>query len=128
MFVLEFLTYFFIRPLTLALRLFGNMLAGHLMLLVFILGGEYLLLHGSNIGIQASGVLGMGFGVVMTFFELLVAVPPGVHLHPPRGAVHQRRGERAPLTPGPSGSTTLVNKHTDAGTAPAPPKGIRNDW
>jgi len=72
MFVLEFLTYFFIRPLTLALRLFGNMLAGHLMLLVFILGGEYLLLHGSNIGIQASGVLGMGFGVVMTFFELLV--------------------------------------------------------
>ncbi|MBK9476538.1 MAG: F0F1 ATP synthase subunit A [Tetrasphaera sp.] len=72
MFVLEFLTYFFIRPLTLALRLFGNMLAGHLMLLVFILGGEYLLLHGSNIGIQASGVLGLGFGVVMTFFELLV--------------------------------------------------------
>ena len=44
MFILEFLTYFFIRPLTLALRLFGNMLAGHLMLLVFILGGEYLLL------------------------------------------------------------------------------------
>ena len=72
MFVLEFLTYFFIRPLTLALRLFGNMLAGHLMLLVFILGGEYLLLHGSNIGIQASGILGMGFGIVMTFFELLV--------------------------------------------------------
>ena len=72
MFFLEVLTYFIIRPLTLALRLFGNMLAGHLMLLVFILGGEYLLLHGSNIGIQASGVLGMGFGVVMTFFELLV--------------------------------------------------------
>lgn len=72
MFMLEFLTYFLIRPLTLALRLFGNMLAGHLMLLVFILGGEYLLLHGSNIGIQASGVLGLGFGVVMTFFELLV--------------------------------------------------------
>ena len=39
MFVLEVLTYFIIRPLTLALRLFGNMLAGHLMLLVFILGG-----------------------------------------------------------------------------------------
>ena len=72
MFVLEFLTYFFIRPLTLALRLFGNMLAGHLMLLVFILGGEYLLLHGSNIFIQFSGILGLGFGVVMTFFELLV--------------------------------------------------------
>ncbi|MEO5609294.1 MAG: F0F1 ATP synthase subunit A, partial [Ornithinibacter sp.] len=61
MFVIELLTYFVIRPLTLALRLFGNMLAGHLMLLVFILGGEYLLLHGSNIGIQASGIVGMGF-------------------------------------------------------------------
>lgn len=72
MFILEFLTYFLIRPLTLALRLFGNMLAGHLMLLVFILGGEYLLLHGSNLFIQFSGVLGLGFGIVMTFFELLV--------------------------------------------------------
>ena len=72
MFILEFLTYFLIRPLTLALRLFGNMLAGHLMLLVFILGGEYLLLHGSNLYVQFSGVLGLGFGIVMTFFELLV--------------------------------------------------------
>jgi F-type H+-transporting ATPase subunit a len=72
MFALEFLTYFIIRPLTLALRLFGNMLAGHLMLLVFILGGEYLLLHGSNLFIQASGILGLAFGIVMTFFELLV--------------------------------------------------------
>jgi len=72
MFVLEFITYFFIRPLTLALRLFGNMLAGHLMLLVFILGGEYLLVHGSSIFIQLSGIFGLAFGVVMTFFELLV--------------------------------------------------------
>jgi F-type H+-transporting ATPase subunit a len=72
MFFLEVLTYFIIRPLTLALRLFGNMLAGHLMLLVFILGGEYLLLHGSSIFIQLSGILGLAFGVVMTFFELLV--------------------------------------------------------
>jgi len=72
MFFLEVLTYFIIRPLTLALRLFGNMLAGHLMLLVFILGGEYLLFHGSTILIQLSGILGLAFGVVMTFFELLV--------------------------------------------------------
>lgn len=72
MFILEFMTYFLIRPLTLALRLFGNMLAGHLMLLVFILGGEYLLLHGGNIILQASGVLAFGFSIVMSFFELLV--------------------------------------------------------
>jgi len=72
MFVLEFLTYFVIRPLTLALRLFGNMLAGHLMLLVFIVGGEYLLLHGDNIGLKGAGVLSFAFSIVMTFFELLV--------------------------------------------------------
>ena len=72
MFVLEFLTYFFIRPLTLALRLMGNMLAGHLMLLVFILGGEYLLLHGANLFIHFSGILSLLFAIVMTFFELLI--------------------------------------------------------
>ena len=72
MFVLEFLTYFLIRPLTLALRLFGNMMAGHLMLLVFIVGGEYLLLHGGNIGLNGAGVLSFAAAIVMTFFELLI--------------------------------------------------------
>ena len=72
LFVLEFLTYFVIRPLTLALRLMGNMLAGHLMLLVFILGGEYLLLHGDNLFLKFSGLLSFGFSVGMTFFELLI--------------------------------------------------------
>jgi F-type H+-transporting ATPase subunit a len=72
LFVLEFLTYFVIRPLTLALRLMGNMLAGHLMLLVFVLGGEYLLLHGDNLFLQFSGVLSFAFSIAMTFFELLI--------------------------------------------------------
>jgi F-type H+-transporting ATPase subunit a len=72
LFVLEFLTYFFIRPTTLALRIFGNMMAGHLMLLVFILGGEYLLLHGSNLFLNFSGVLSFVFSIGMTFFELLI--------------------------------------------------------
>jgi F-type H+-transporting ATPase subunit a len=71
MFALELLTYFVTRPVTLALRLFGNMFAGHLLLLVFTLGGEYLLLHGS-IPLQGAGVLSFVFTIVMTFFELLV--------------------------------------------------------
>jgi F-type H+-transporting ATPase subunit a len=71
MFVLELLTYFVTRPVTLALRLFGNMFAGHLLLLVFTLGGEYLLLHGS-VPLKGAGILAFLFTIVMTFFELLV--------------------------------------------------------
>ena len=42
---LEFLSNIIVRPATLSLRLFANMFAGHLLVLVFVLGGEYLLLH-----------------------------------------------------------------------------------
>ncbi len=72
MFILELATYFVIRPLTLALRLFGNMFAGHLLLLVFIVGGEYLVFESGNIGLAGAGILSFLFSIVMTFFELLV--------------------------------------------------------
>jgi F-type H+-transporting ATPase subunit a len=71
MFVLEFLTYVVIRPATLALRLMGNMLAGHLLLLVFTLGGEFLLLHSTAIN-KVPGVLSFGMTLVMSAFEILV--------------------------------------------------------
>lgn len=71
-YTLELVTFFITRPVTLALRLFGNMLAGHVMLLVFSLGGEYLLLHGSNLFLNASGVVSFGFTIVMTLFELII--------------------------------------------------------
>ena len=111
MFVLEFLTYFFIRPLTLALRLFGNMLAGHLMLLVFILGGEYLLLHGEQHPHPALRHPRPGLRCRHDLLRAPGAVPPGVHLHPPAlRAVHLRRGERASaLTHGHPRSTTPLN-------------------
>jgi F-type H+-transporting ATPase subunit a len=71
MFLLEFVTYFISRPVSLALRLFGNMFAGHLLLLIFITGGEYLLLHGAP-AIKVSGVISFAFAIVMSFFEVLV--------------------------------------------------------
>jgi F-type H+-transporting ATPase subunit a len=71
MFVLEFATYVIIRPATLALRIMGNMLAGHLLLLVFTLGGEFLLLHSTTIN-KVPGVLSFGMTLVMSAFEILV--------------------------------------------------------
>ncbi|NIZ92482.1 F0F1 ATP synthase subunit A [Kineococcus rubinsiae] len=71
-FVLELITYFITRPVTLALRLFGNMFAGHLLLLLFITGGEYMLLHSGSLGLQIFSIPTFGMGVVMTVFELLV--------------------------------------------------------
>lgn len=68
---LEFITYFFTRPITLALRLFGNMFAGHILLLLFILGAEYMLVHGSA-AIKVAGVLSLVLAFVMTIFEILV--------------------------------------------------------
>lgn len=72
-FLLELITDLFTRPVTLALRLFGNMFAGHLLLVLFIGGGEYLLLHGSG-ALKVAGVGSLGMGFVMTVFELLVQV------------------------------------------------------
>jgi F-type H+-transporting ATPase subunit a len=72
LFPLELLTYFFTRPVTLALRLFGNMFAGHLLLVLFITGGEYLTLHSGTPGYIPVGLFSWVMAFVMTLFELLV--------------------------------------------------------
>jgi F-type H+-transporting ATPase subunit a len=69
-FFLELITDLFTRPVTLALRLFGNMFAGHILIVLFITGGWYMLTSG-GILVVAGGVTWV-FAVVMTLFELLV--------------------------------------------------------
>ncbi len=69
-FFLELITDLFTRPVTLALRLFGNMFAGHLLLVLFITGGFYLLTSGGILSV-AGGVTWI-FAFVMFLFELLV--------------------------------------------------------
>lgn len=63
---------FMIRPLTLAFRLFANMMAGHLMLKVF--AGFSVMLAGAGIGGVVAGLLPTFFNVAMYALELLVAL------------------------------------------------------
>ncbi|MDP9496091.1 MAG: F0F1 ATP synthase subunit A [Actinomycetota bacterium] len=66
---IEFVSTVIIRPLTLTLRLTFNMFAGHLVLLLFVLGGEYLVFeYGGLVGILAGSVALLG-SLVLTFFE-----------------------------------------------------------
>lgn len=70
---LEFFSNVLVRPVTLALRLFANMFAGHLLLILFALGGEYLLLEADT---TILNIFGGVMSVVMFFgisiLELLV--------------------------------------------------------
>jgi F-type H+-transporting ATPase subunit a len=66
---IEFFSTFIVRPVTLCLRLTFNMFAGHLVLLLFILGGEFLVFDkGGLVGIAAGSVSLLG-SIVLTFFE-----------------------------------------------------------
>ncbi len=68
---LEFMSNILVRPVTLALRLFANMFAGHLLLILFALGGEYLLVHGAAL-VKPVGILAWVLFVAVAFLELLV--------------------------------------------------------
>jgi F-type H+-transporting ATPase subunit a len=67
-FFLELVTYFITRPVTLALRLFGNMFAGHILLALCVVGGEYLLFDADG-ALKIAGVAAFAGGFVMTLFE-----------------------------------------------------------
>ncbi len=69
---IELLSNFVVRPVTLCLRLTLNMFAGHLVLVLFVLGGEYLLLeYGGIVGILA-GSVSIFASIVVTFFEAFI--------------------------------------------------------
>lgn len=66
---IEFFSTVLVRPVTLALRLTLNMFAGHLVLVLFVLGGNFLIFeYGGLVGV-GSGVLAMAGSIGMTFFE-----------------------------------------------------------
>jgi F-type H+-transporting ATPase subunit a len=67
---IEILQNFIVRPFTLAVRLFANMFAGHMLLVVFSLGAVYLLSR-DNFSIVFGPVSAL-MAIVMSFFERLV--------------------------------------------------------
>lgn len=70
---IEFFSTFVFRPLTLALRLFANMFAGHMILLVFTLGG-FVLLNAESVFLKPASVLSWAMAVALTFLEAMVIV------------------------------------------------------
>ena len=70
---IEFLSNILLRPITLSLRLFGNMFAGHLLILIFVTGGEYLLLVSESLINNAVGVVSLIFSMAIFALELFVA-------------------------------------------------------
>ncbi len=68
---LEFFSNIVVRPVTLALRLFANMFAGHILLVLFATGGLYLI---EEVGGLTSvvGVLAWVLAILVSFLELLV--------------------------------------------------------
>lgn len=63
---------FLVRPITLSVRLFANMMAGHLMLKVF--AGFSVMMLAAGIGGFFAGLLPMFFNVVLIAFELMIAL------------------------------------------------------
>jgi F-type H+-transporting ATPase subunit a len=70
---LEFFSNIVVRPVTLALRLFANMFAGHILLVLFSTGGLYLLQNEGIIGAIA-GPLAWVMAIAVGFLEILVQV------------------------------------------------------
>jgi F-type H+-transporting ATPase subunit a len=72
---IEFFSIFLMRPFSLAIRLFANMTAGHLLLTIFaIMTNELLIVHNSGLYQIAFSPLPFAALVAMTAFEIFVAI------------------------------------------------------
>jgi F-type H+-transporting ATPase subunit a len=69
---IEFFSTFMVRPFSLAVRLFANMFAGHMLLLVFTLGGFAMI--SANAWFIPFSIVSWAMTIALTFLEFLVIV------------------------------------------------------
>lgn len=69
---IEFISTFLIRPFSLSVRLFANMFAGHMLLLVFTLGGFAMI--SANLGFIPFSIVSWLLTIAITFLEFLVII------------------------------------------------------
>ena len=65
---IELVSTLLVRPFTLAVRLFANMFAGHMLLLIFSIGAEYLFEHPPYV----FGAASLLMAIILTGFELVI--------------------------------------------------------
>jgi F-type H+-transporting ATPase subunit a len=73
--LIEVFSIFILRPITLAVRLFANMVAGHLMLTLLLTSGVIFVAAIPEIGVKGTiGVFWFGLGLFMFLLEILIGV------------------------------------------------------
>ena len=70
---IEFASTFIVRPATLVIRLLANMIAGHMLLALCLIGTETLLLYTESYALKSVGVLTFALAIFVTLFEVFVA-------------------------------------------------------
>lgn len=69
---IEFISTFILRPVTLTIRLLANMMAGHLLLVLFFSATSYLLIEGEGL-MKLFAIPSFAMGFAFVAFELIVA-------------------------------------------------------
>lgn len=73
--VIEFFSILFIRPFSLAVRLFANLVAGHVMLTILLVSGVVFIGAVGEIGLRSTiGVAWFVMGLLIFVFEIIVSV------------------------------------------------------
>jgi F-type H+-transporting ATPase subunit a len=71
---IEFMSTFIFRPLTMAVRLFANMMAGHVMLTIFFLASAYFLYRADSLFLKLIFPAPFVLSIVLTGFELFIGL------------------------------------------------------